>query len=210
MAMVQLDPLQLFRLIEERMGRRPARFLLNATIYLAFVAFSVWAIGLIWKHGVVPIFLFVRDILGVGVTLDNLETLFITFALTLLLFAMIVVGSQHLILRFLRRRTAPQWVIDKVANFRSDGIRILNDRPSNDENLKRWETTWRTWGQGVADYLGNHFSHAERLAFERLGLIPERQFGRLAFNSEHAHYLMQLAKQLTILEDLIQRQLERR
>jgi hypothetical protein len=61
----------------------------------------------------------------------------------------------------------------------------------------------------VVSFLSQNLTLAEKLSFERLGLIAEHRFG-FALTPEHAHKLMMLAKQLTILENMIQRFQERR
>ena len=207
---MDVDPIKVVHIVEKVLGRRPTRLLTIAVIYLGIAMFAVWAISFILNQGIIPIFLWLRDSFSVGVTLDNIEVVVISAVIAVLLFFILLVFLQFLLFRALRRRAVPQRLIDGVAEKRSEGISILNDRPKDAADFDRWKARWLTWHRGVVDYLQEHFTVAEKLQFDRLGLVPERNFGSLAVTPEHAHSLMQLAKQLVILEDLISRHLERR
>jgi hypothetical protein len=111
-------------------------------------------------------------------------------------------------IRSFRRRVVPQVAIDTLADFRSEGIRILNEIPNGPSAVADWEKKWKEWSDQVTAYLQANFTKAESLSFRRLGLVPENRFS-FAVTPEHAHYLMQLAKQITILENLIQQHQER-
>lgn len=150
-----------------------------------------------------------------GMQLPGAATVLVaTFVFFVGIFAVLV----WLAMRAVYRRVVPQSVIDQLAEYRSQGIAILNTRPANallgPEEIEKyvaeeWAPLWDKWRLKVVSYLGEHLTLAEKLSFERLGLITEQQF-KIALNPSHGHKLMMLAKQLTILEDMIQRFQERR
>lgn len=167
------------------------------------------AVHFFWIWLVEPMGSFLAELLEGGplVTVDNIGPIVSTVVVvvTFLLLTSILIP----LVRNLTRHRAPQAAIDSLAELRSEGIRILNDRPANETGLPDWRQRWNAWAERVVKTLERDFTQAESLGFRRLGLIEERTFG-FAVNPEHNHYLMQLAKQLTILENLIERHLERR
>jgi len=207
---MEFDPIKLWKLLMDLIGSRPARFLAKTSIYLGWVAFVAWALKIIFDI-IKPAITNISETLAFGITLDNAQTVVMSLLVAVVILAMMIVGGQYLFLRVLRKRVAPQWVIDRVAELRSDGISILNDRPTNERgDLNRWQAKWEKWRKEVADYLGDHFTRAEQLSFERLGLIQELPWGTLPISGPHAHYLNQLAKQIAILDTIIERHLNGR
>ncbi len=100
---------------------------------------------------------------------------------------------------------APQYAVDNLATLRSAAITdILNGKVSSDAELKIWEAKDETWQNSVLTVLRKHFSKAEVLGFEYLGVIQQVGFPH-SFNNEHAFRLMTVAKRLSILEDIIRR-----
>jgi hypothetical protein len=209
MGFENMDPKRVFDMAKDLVGNRPARLMFAATIYLGFFGFAAWMISVIRKYVISPLYEFVSRLMGFDVTLDNLESLITTLFLALLAFALLATGAQYFVFRHLRRRRVPQWVIDDLAEWRSKGVSLVNDRPTNDEELEQWIARWEAWKDDVAKFIGAHFTKAEELSFRRLGLVVEAKFGTMVYNNKHAHKLMLLAKQLGILETMIDRQLER-
>ena len=208
--MAEFDPFRAYRLLADLVGNKRARLLGQIVIYISWAAFVIWALSFIYRI-VKPGFTAIIEGLAPGITIDNIETIITALLITVVIFSLIIASGQYLFMRALRKRAAPQWVIDEVAEYRSKGISILNDRPISEESgLVKWHESWTNWGRKVSEYLGDHFTRAERLSFERLGVVPQLQWGSIPIDGEHAHYLNQLAKQLTILENLIQRHLERK
>jgi hypothetical protein len=187
---VDLDPQKVAYTIENYLGKPWGRLFVKAVIVCG--ALGIISVGLdLFLRQLVGqvVWPFISHFLGVaehGVTVDNI---------------VIIAGA-------LRRRSVPQYAIDDLAEFRSTAIHILNDVPKNQSDLQRWEKGWHDWRQTVVNYLDLHFTKAESLSFQRLGLIAGHNFG-MAINPKHNHDLMMLAKQIVILEDMIQRHLER-
>ena len=187
-------------------------------------ALFVVGIGLWWFFGKFVgevLWPFLINIFGAkdtGITLDNIEAIIIVLITAVSLFIIVFILLSVGVLNFIRRRVVPQTVVDQLAELRSRGIHILNRRPHaadklsdqerEDYVLHVWKKAWKEWGDEVVVFLGTHFTVAEKLSFARLGVIRENPFGS-ALTPEHNHYSMLLAKQITILEDLIQGQLER-
>ena len=220
---MQFDPMRWGAAVESYLGKFWGRRL----IQLAIIAVLLGVIGEGAK-------LFFKDLIGdliwpflmrlfggttTGITMDNIEAIIIVLVSALVLFVLMVALLIYVLAGSLRRRTVPQNVIDDLAELRSQGISILNRLPDNVDKLSQaekddyvdqdWHPAWTEWGNGVVDFLERHFTKAEKLSFRRLGVIREEQFG-LALTPKHGHYLMLLSKQLSILEELIQRHQERR
>ena len=217
------DPLKWGDAVEKYIGKRWGRLLIRLAI-LAFLL-GVIATGSI---------LFFRDFVGdvvwpfltqlfgftsTGITLDNIEAIIIVLTAAIVFFVLVFAVFLYVLAGAFRRRTVPQNIIDDLAEFRSQGISILNKTLAGagtlNANVKDdyvefvWRPAWSDWGDNVADFLGEYFTTAEKLSFSRLGVIQQIGFAN-AINGSHGHYLMQLSKQLTTLENLIDRYQERR
>lgn len=209
-----LDPRKWAELVEELFGRTWGRrfnqvvlaFLMLGAIGLGGQLFFDNFIGkIVWP--------FTTKLFGSpnsGITLDNIESIIIVLVAAVAFFVIVFSLFVLFAVRAFRRRVVPQSVINEIAGHRSEGISILNDRPKDaTTDLARWHKSWSDWRDSVSAFLGQHFTQAEQLSFERLGLVAELPWGTLPINGEHAHYLNQLAKQLTILENLIRVHQER-
>jgi hypothetical protein len=209
-----LDPRPWAELIEEHFGRRFGRFMIKMLLaftmlavigFALFIFFKQFVGELVWPF-LVNLFGFPRS----GISLDNIESVIIVLTAAIVFFVAIISVFLLFAMRAVRRRIVPQPMIDELAKYRSTGISILNDRPEDDgAGLKKWHGRWQEWRDGVVEYLRKNFTKAETLSFDRLGLITPLSWGGLPISPEHAHYLSQLAKQLTILEGLIQRHQDR-
>ena len=195
---------RVFAIVDERFGRRfGTGFLL--VVVLAIIAFCLDGI---WKWIVRPIYNTLTGFLAqpVFVTPDDfaptLITIFIVFILILLAFVM-----TQLLRNFFRRKI-PQAIIDALAVLRSEGISILNDKPSALGGLDKWEAKWNEWRGRVVEELDENLTQAESLSFQRLGVLEPTGFA-IAENPAHNHKLMMLSKQITILQNLIDRHQER-
>ncbi len=204
------DAREVMRMIEAALKPPVARFIVQTAIYLGYAIFCVWGISYVMMEGALPIFRFAREAFGVGITLDNIETIIASFGITLGCFAILMASGQFLFLRYLSRRRVPQWAIDKLAELRSAGISILNDHPADDQNdFARWRAAWSLWKGQVVGCLDSHFTKAEMLSFDRLGLVYGRPWKQRPVSPEHESCLDQLAKQLDVLESLIRTHLEK-
>jgi hypothetical protein len=106
---------------------------------------------------------------------------------------------------FVRHRSVPQSVVDALAELRKTAVdKILNSRVTNPQEFRAWEEEQSAWPQSVIDLLEEHFSKAEVLGFQSLGVIEPATFPH-AFNNEHNYKLSKLAKRLSVLEDIIRR-----
>lgn len=210
MGLENMDPNRVFDMIKRLVGDGPARFMGRWAVYLGFAGFAAWMISLIRTHVIDPSYRLAVELLGLQITVDNIESIFATLILSVFAFAVLATGAQFFVLRHMRRRRVPQAVIDELAEFRSQGITILNTRPDSDAALSSWTVDWGAWADKVSDYLGEWFTKAEQLSFKRLGVIKEMTFGSGSYNAEHAYKLNQLSKQLSILENLVELHLERR
>jgi len=106
-------------------------------------------------------------------------------------------------------RTNKQAAVNALARLRSEGVAIMSDRPNGSGDVPRWHARWADWGDQVVAELTRHFTEAEMLSFRHLGSIPAVSFGA-AVDDRHNHYLMQLDRQLSILQKLIDQNQERR
>ena len=170
-----------------------------------FVFFDWFVAGLVW-----PFFSRTFGVDVGGITLDNIEAVVMTLVAAIVVLVLVFIIVAIILARAFRRRVVPQSVIDELGEYRSKGISVLNDNPTDSANVPRWEADWKAWAADVTSYLEINFTKAERLMFHRLGVVPPVNFGQLAFDNTHAHYLMLLAKQLNVLEILIDRHQERR
>ena len=187
----------LLQMIEGRFGRR-ATTLLLLLLYLALVAASLYTF---MDYLVMPVVAFVRTILPHALPIEvNAITLFYSSA-----FIAAAILMFPAIKFFWQQRRVPQHVIDDLAALRSTAVmEILNGKVSSDAELKIWEAKDETWQNSVLTVLRKHFSKAEVLGFEYLGVIQQVGFPH-SFNNEHAFRLMTVAKRLSILEDIIRR-----
>jgi hypothetical protein len=208
------DPVKLAEVIERYFPLWFARFLVQAVILgaaLGAVGFGLKLFFADFIGAIVWPFLARNFGLGHGaISLDNIEAIIVVLVASIVILVLVFLVAAYAFVRAFHRRVVPQRLVDQLAEHRSEGISILNDRPADAHDVQRWHSRWTGWSQTVAAFLGGKFTRAERLSFERLGVIAETRFGTLAVTPEHGHYLMQLARQLTILELLIQRHLERR
>jgi hypothetical protein len=222
-APMSFDPDKWGAAVEKYLGRWFGRKLMQGAIIATLFSIMIAALVLFFEKLVDPILwpFFVRAFGGprTGISLDNLEAIILVLVLALGLLVLLMAITVYAFVSAFRRRTVPQNVIDDVANLRSEGIQILNMLPPSAGSMtdaqkdayisKVWHTEWTDWRRRAVAYLENHFTTAEALSFSRLGLITPTQF-TFALNPRHEHYLTQLAKQLTTLENLIERHLERR
>lgn len=225
--MPQFDPEKSAKVIEKYLGKPLGRVLIRLTIVAGLL--GITGLGLTWffKDFIAellwPFFFKLFGAGDVGISLDNIEAIIITLVAAIVVLVLIFLIFAIGMWKAFRRRVVPQYAIDELAELRSEGIKILNtlpkkeDIPSDEDQLEKWtkdwadnwQTRWRLWVEKVLETLDRNFTKAEKLSFQRLGVFPERNLG-FAVNPEHYQYLMQLAQQLTILENLIQRHLERR
>lgn len=106
---------------------------------------------------------------------------------------------------FVRHRRVPQSVVDALAELRKTAIdKILNGRVTSPQEFKAWEAEQSEWRESVSALLKEHFSKAEVLGFQSLGVFQPATFPH-AFNNEHNFKLNKLAKRLSALEDIIRR-----
>ena len=219
---MQLDPHKLVDLIERRLGPRLGSVLIQAVIWATALGvigiglklfFGDFVAGLLWP--------FLSSLFGAaeeGITLDNIEAIIVTLVAAVVILVFVFVSLAIVMAKAFSRRVVPQEMIDALAEHRSRGIRILNTLPENsaalsaeerDAFVEVWRVEWTGWRQEVVQTLRTHFTKAESLSFERLGVIDEKPLN-FALTAVHMHYLLQLSKQLRILEVLIQRHQERR
>jgi len=99
------------------------------------------------------------------------------------------------------KKSKKQADIDGLAEHRSEGISILNKRPSQHGGLVWWIQEWEGWRSNVITDLDKNFTRAESLSFQRLGVVTDP--APQGEDQEHSHKLQMLSKQLRILEELI-------
>lgn len=193
-----------FKLVDQRFGRFWGTLLLLVTYVFIMSA----ALKAVWDWIGSPLAgLLISLFGGRFITLDNL-----TSVLSTAIAGAVLAGTAAIIIPLvgnLTRRRVPQAAIDSLAELRSEGISILNDVPKDKDDVARWQKRWTEWKGRVVAELKRNFTKAEMLSFDRLGVIEEARFG-FAVTPEHGHCLMMLNKQLTILENMIQRHQERR
>ena len=209
-------------MIEAYLGRTFGRFL----IQLAIVGGLLFATGigfryffydfmylLVWSE----LFAYFEN--NHAITLDNIEDIITFLAIALSILILIVLVTAYFIIRFVRRYSVSQSVIDGISDLRAEGInKVLNRRPENsllndsqkDAWVFDWYKVWEDWDNRVYEYLKQHLTHAESMQFKNQGVIPSVWFPDLALTNEHGHYLAQLSKQLSTLDGLIQRHQDRR
>lgn len=206
-------PEKLAQMVEQYLGHRFGAFLVRAAIICG--ALGVIAYGLVlFLDNLIGdvVWPFVVRIFGGsanGITLDNIEAVITTLIISLVLITTLYLILAFALLRANRRVHTPQYAIDRVAEFRSEGVSLLNDVPTNAAELITWKTKWTDWGAGATKYLEDKFTKSEALLFSRLGVIDVGTFSN-AYNPEHNHYLMQLGKQLRTLENIVQSHLEKK
>lgn len=194
----------LFKLIDERFGR----FWGTLLLVVSYVAVIAALLSAIWKLIGAPLAAFLPTLItGSWVTMDNLGAV-----VSSAIIAAVLAGVAAIVIPLissLSRRRVPQAAIDSLAELRSEGIAVLNDVPKGTDDVARWRNSWTEWKDRVVADLKRNFTKAEALSFDRLGLIAPTKFG-FEVTPEHGHCLMMLSKQLTILENLIERHQERR
>lgn len=195
----------LFRVVDERLGRRSGTLL----IVMTYVAVMAGLLAAIWNFVGAPLSEFIPKVFSAGtiITQDNLAQVASTVTVFVVLAGAAVIVIP--LINNLSRRRVPQAAIDSLAESRSEGVAILNDVPKGEGDVPRWRERWTEWKDRVVAELKRNFTKAETLSFDRLGLITPTKFG-FEITPEHGHCLMMLSKQLTILENLIERHQERR
>ena len=208
-----LNPRVWAEMVEELFGRSLGRILNRTALFFIILGAVGFGGQLFFKNFVGEVLWpFSTTLFGSdsGITLDNIESVIIVLVAAVAFFVIVFSAFVLFAMRTFRRRVIPQPVIDQLAELRSRGISILNDRPTNPaDDFQRWQDVWREWRNEVVDFLRHNLTTAETLAFDRLGLLPELPWGTLPIDAVHAHHLNMLAKELTILENLIQVHQER-
>jgi hypothetical protein len=205
--MASVDPSKWAELYEDHFGKKLGRLIIKLLLFTTALAFLSFCLGFFldfYKKYILP--------WASGFSIDTgalgditwLVSAAIVFAIFATAYGLITIALA----RIFKRRMVPQNIIDDLSEFRSEAISVLNNMPKNDDEFNAWEIKWTSWREGVRLFLEKNFTKSEALLFGRLGIIPEVQFG-FAYNDKHAHCLKQLAKQITILENLINRHLER-
>lgn len=195
----------LFKLIDERFGR----FWGSLLLLVSYIAVMAGLLAAIWKLVGAPIAAFLPNLFGAGplITVDNLTSVIASSTAIAVL-----AGAAAIIIPLvnnLSRRRVSQAAIDSLAELRSESVIVLNDIPNGSADVVRWTKRWTDWKDQVVADLKRNFTKAETLSFDRIGILPITRFP-FEVTPEHGHYLMILNKQLTILEDLIERHQERR
>jgi hypothetical protein len=207
-----IDPLKFSDLIEKYFGDPFGKIIVRISVLCGFIGILLF--GITWLIKLLEtIWEIIALIFGVakgGITLDNIEIVVIFLVAILTFFIVFSSVMAWLFWSSFRRRVVPQSAIDRLADLRSDGISVLNQQPRTGEEFAQWRESWKTWVSSVASELRANFTKAEALSFERLGLLRATTSYAMAFDADHSHCLLQLDKQLTILENLISRHQERR
>ena len=161
------DPVRVVQMVEERFGQ-PGKWLVNGTIIAAGLGIISWGLkwflddlvgGVLW-----PFFARLLDIKSTTVTLDNIGALITTLAFSLLILAVFFLVLLLLIYFALRQRAIPQRVLDRLGEFRAEGINTLFTRkPTNDQELNEWAQKHVAWENKIKDYMKK--KHAPRRLF---------------------------------------------
>lgn len=195
---------KVLEMLEQRLGK----FAFKLMLYMIWLAIIAGCVGIVLDQVAIRVYKFFDDLFAGKVRIfDNSPQIFATL-LVLIVLVVVLIFVVRLIASLTKRRV-PQAAINELADHRSAGISVLNDVPPNEAVLPAWHAKWLAWRDKVVETLRKNFTHAETLSFDRLGVIREAPFG-IAVNNEHQHYLRQLSKQLTILENMIQQHQERR
>jgi hypothetical protein len=227
MAMEALDPKRWAEMIEAYFGKTAGRAL-NRTALLFLILGAIGLGGQLFFKNFIAEFIWpaLEKLFGaneIGISLDNIEAIIAVLVASIVAFVVLFAIVIMFFIKVFRRRVVSQETIDELAEFRSEGISILNLKFEPSDGSERvptdveadifltmtWEPKWTAWKGRVVAALEKNFTKAEQLSFERLGIYPARRFRR-QMNPEHGHYLGQLAQQITVLEDMIQRYQERR
>ena len=98
--------------------------------------------------------------------------------------------------------------IDTLARFRQKAITTLYAMTPTAAEFPTWLDRYRKWDKSLVKYLKKNFPFAVFEMFEDLGIIPGEMFTHTstdpAISSQHQHYLRMMAKQIRILERLIE------
>jgi hypothetical protein len=98
--------------------------------------------------------------------------------------------------------------VDSLAGFRRTGITDIYASAPNAQTISAWIERHEAWERQVAQYLTDHFTFAIVEWFQDLGTIPNVAFTHLAtdqsIRGQHQHHLQEIAKELSVLEQLIQ------
>ncbi len=200
------------KLFRPKLGIFLATSLLALAVMFGFFYFGsgIWEYGGNWLYGALTTFIpdGLSPSFGDTTSLDNISGLIVTLMSLVIMYGAILIFVMFLFYRAIFRRRVPQEAIDMLAEHRSEGIRILNKRPSLEGGFDLWLQDWQGWRTKVITDLDKYFTRAESLSFQRLGVISEPVLGH-AEDDEHQHKLLMLSKQLRILENLIGRYQDR-
>jgi hypothetical protein len=101
-----------------------------------------------------------------------------------------------------------QVAVDGLAKLRRDGITTLYAVTPSAQTFSAWAQKHGAWEARVVAHLTEHFPFAVVEWFEDLGIIPTGHFTHVsqdpAIQQQHLHHLREIAKELGILEHLIQ------
>jgi hypothetical protein len=158
----------------------------------------------------------VREILRFRAGLGSLPELVQTLIVALLAYALVAVVAylvnltkapakmaeeQDRALSELRERERKQTDVDRLADLRVVGARLLNERVS-EARLADWTRREAEWRNSVTDVLRERFTQAQVLKFNHLGSFPASSFSGVA-NADHDAAKGRLHRRLQLLEEVI-------
>jgi len=199
------DPSKWVAMLESLFGARAGRAVATALAALGCLALALWLASIILTYGGKTTVEFFGTLLHEDIPLDNLTAALATLVWAIILFGIIVVAFLYFFARTLFKRAISQSSLDGIAELRAHGVNtILTFRPTNDTEFAKWMELYEKWESDVKSYLANNFPAADQSSFNNLGIVEVRQLdSSFIYNLEHNRKLIFLAKQITILETLL-------
>lgn len=208
-----MDPEKLADISEKYFGKAVGRLLVQITI-LAVVMTAVTAFlygfGQFVGEVAKPFYAWLVGPPGEAVSQDNIRAVMLALVGAMVVFVAFFAVAVIAYIKSIKRRV-PLEAIDELSDLRGEGIGVFNSTPagSTDADAETWnDRVHKPWVEKVKAHLAQHFSHAESMAFGRLGVLKVRRWSN-ARGPRHRHYLDCMDKELAVLEEIISRHLDR-
>jgi len=157
--------------------------------------------------------LFSVDLPGLAVLPPGSRSAFVAFSFAALLVSWVLFFLERratvgqLQVRLTRSRDL-QTAVDGLSVLRSEGVNNLYASVPSAEEFDGWVARFKDWEQRVIDYMKPRFTGAIVGLFSELGAVPAISFSHIskdpAIRDRHEARLRMIAKQLAILERVIQ------
>lgn len=157
--------------------------------------------------------LFSVDLPGLTILPSSSRRLFIiwTFIILFLTWVLFYLDRRSVIADLqirLKRQRDLQKSIDELSKLRSEGITTLYAVTPTTKNFSIWLEKFHNWETRVIELMKLRFTSAIVDLFSELGAIPSINFSQVSedplISRQHAKQLQILAKELSVLEKVIQ------